>query len=273
MSILKPALENIAERVAASRGGRLVPNALAPFLPVSLSMMEKHLDEMVDHSVVFPSRHDGYKTYEFSELLGSEPKPVHNGLCAYCGKDNPAEEGESLLCPECREKLGKELLELAETNAWPAKAVWQHELLYITSMTEGLVRIADVAGRSRLTLNQVKQRLADLAKRGAARQDMDFGNGTASYAFPPLRYPRKAYLRHDAFIRRHPSSLKDEWEVKIMKSFAALIIIAVICFGAAFAARLPFPIILIMGALAGAIAVWRICRHKTPAVPERIARE
>lgn len=272
MGILKTTMENLAERIAASQGGRITANDLIPYLPVSLSIIEKHLDEMVDDCVFFSAVRDGIKTYEFAELIDAEPRPMPKGVCIHCGDDAPVDEGMSL-CYACHDGLGRDLLKLAESTAWPAEAIWQHELLYIMSTADGPIRIADVAGRSRLTLSQVKTRLAELARRGFARQVMDYRNKTATYEMPPIHYRRAAYRRQDKFIRLHPSSLKDEWEVKIVKSLVVLVAALLACFVLRFLIRWPLPILLAGGAAVAAALVGRIVLHKTDVEPGQIGRD
>ncbi|HUT25160.1 MAG TPA: hypothetical protein VM492_12515 [Sumerlaeia bacterium] len=272
MSALKATLENLAERVAASEGGRITPNDLVPYLPVSLELIEQHLDEMVDGSVVVSHTDEGVKTYEFPELLDAGPRSMERGTCIHCGAEASSEEA-MCLCYACHNDLGQELMRLAESTAWPADAVWEHELLFITSTARGPIRIADVAGRSRLTLSQVKQRLRELATRGYARAVIDEEHGVLTYEFPPITYRRAAYRRHDAFIRLHPSSLKDEWEVRIVKSLLALVAIVVVCFVLTFVARISPPVLILGGAVVAGFSLWRILTKKTRIEPERIGQE
>lgn len=271
MRILKPTLENLAQRVAASNGGRITPNDLAPYLPVSLSIIERCLDEMTDGTVVLSSRRDGLKTYEFTELLDAAPREMPSNGCLYCGDE--AGDDTLLLCYSCNDELCRELLKLAESTAWPSEAVWQHELLFITSTAHGPIRIADVAGNSRLTLKQVKARLAELAADGYARQSLDAERGVVHYEFPRIRYRRKAFQRHDAFIRMHPSSLKDELEVKLIKSLVAALLVILGCFLLSAGAHIPPVLLLLGGAAVLAIVVWFVFTKTTEVEPERIDGE
>lgn len=269
--ILKATIENLAQRLAAASGGRITPNDLIPHLPVALSLVERHLDEMVDNQIVFGERREGFKVYEFSELVDAPPRPLPRGTCLHCGRDKDATD-PSPVCFACLDDLGKELLALAERTAWPAEAVWQHEILYITAMTNEPVPIASIAGRSRMPLKAVKQRLAELAAKGYARQELNPETGALRYRFPAISYPRSAFLRHDAFIRLHPSSVRDEWEVKAIKSLLAILITIVCCFVVAFAG-VPAPVLALMGALGAGVAVWRIMSSKIDIEPGRIERE
>ncbi len=263
-SILRATLENLAEHIAAARGGRVRANDLLPYLPVSLSMVQRHLDEMVDGSVVTEERLDGIKTYLFSEMLDSAPKPMPVGVCMYCGSEAPVAKAMQL-CYACNDELCRELLRLAETTAWPSEAVWQHELVYLTASASGQGRgVAEVSGRSRMTLKTVKSRLEELAAAGFARQELDDAHGVVRYALPPLEYRREAFERHDEFIHMHPSSLKDELEIQIIKSLGACIGIVFLCFLGSLVARIPFPILIVGGVVLGFFVCRRIFRQTTP---------
>ena len=268
MNILKPILENLAERLAAERGGRITPNDLVPYVPVSLSMIESHLAEMADGCVVIAGEDDGVRTYTFPELVEAGTSHTETGLCVYCGHKSTDDKALGM-CWSCLDHLGKELLTLAGMSAWPAEAVWQHELLFITSTAEGPIRIADVAGRSRLTLSQVKQKLKELAVSGYARAVLDSERGFLTYQFPPIVYPPESYQRNDAFIRLHPSSLQDEWEVRIIKSLMAIVVIFAICFGLAFM-RIPLSLLVLAGGLASALSVWRIVHKRRRVEPGQL---
>ncbi|NQU44557.1 hypothetical protein HQ520_14800 [bacterium] len=268
MGILKPTLENLAGRLAASNGGRIRLNELVPWLPISLGVLRQHLDEMVDNSVVFCHDTDGIRYYEFAELVDTPRQPMPDDRCLYCDVELRENEIGSL-CAGCGNRVKHELSVLAEMTAWPAEAVWQHELIYITSTASGPVRIADVARRSRMTLSQVKQRLQDLARMGCARQILDGEQGGMRYEFPNLRYPRRAYQRNDRFIRLHPSSCKDEWEVKVIKGLVAVIVVLAMVFLLAFAG-IPRPLLALGGVIGLVTSLWVILRYRRDVEPERM---
>ena len=271
MNILKAVIENLAERLAAAKNGRIVTADLLPYLPISLGIVEKHLDEMVDNTVVFSQRHDGFKVYEFSELLGAEPQVLPEGICIYSGQEFDKSLG-GCLSPETWNVLKGELLDLAEGNAWPASAVWQHEILYITATAKGPTRIADIAGRSRLTLKQVKEKLRELTHVGVATQNLDYETNRATYEFPDFHYPRKYFLKNDQFIRQHPSSFKDELEVKLVKSLSSVTIVALSCFLLTFILRGAFVPLVFAGSCVSVFIVWRIFTKKSRVEPGRIGR-
>lgn len=268
MKILKPLIENLAERLAASKGGRIAPADLIPYIPLSLTLVRRFLDEMVDGNLVISERKDGLLFYEFTELVGAPAKVFPKGICLYCG-ESVAEGQGNILAAQHQKPFQEELLKLAESEAWPAEAIWQHELIYITSNVEGPIRISDVAGRSRLTLSQVNRRLEILAKEGYARQNLDFEKEKASYEFPKVDYPAEAYFRNDRFIRQHPSSLKDEAEVKMAKTLIMLIAIVFIGLLAAIGG-VPFPLIALGAIAGGAFTIFKVFMSKLRIEPEQI---
>lgn len=266
MSKLKTTIENLASRLAASKSGRITPNDLLPFLPVSLGIAEEHLGEMVDGTVVLETEVDGFQTFEFPEFLGHSAAPLSQGDCFACRADlSPAHAG--LLCSTCEQTLHGELRELAETTAWPARGVTDHELVYITSSAKGPIRVASVAGRSRMTLRKIKEELKKLALAHQARAVMNEQHGVLTYELPPVDYPKDAFSRNDRFIRSHPSSLKDEIELKLFRWLSILAIIIVAAFVLGFF-HIPRPILIVgivLGAaISGAVVFGR--RHRV--VPE-----
>ncbi len=256
MSILKPVLENTAERIAEANSGRVFPAQLLPCVPVSLDMISEHLDEMVDDNLVFRREEENLTFYEFAELVDIQPHPVSTSHCVHCS-DNIEPADKHLLCYACNDNLLHELLTLAETTAWPARAVWQHEIFYLAAQRKNPVPVADIAGHSRLTLKKIKEHLTQLERGNYARRDLDFAGKKSGYIFPLLDYPREVFRRNDKSIRLHPSSYKEELEMRIIKSLISLVIIMVLCLGLSIGARVPFPVVLIIGTIAGALSVWR----------------
>lgn len=265
MSKLKTTIENLASRLAASKSGRITPNDLLPFLPVSLGIAEQHLGEMVDGTVVLETEVNGFKTFEFPEFLGRPPEPLVQGDCFACRADlSPAHTG--LLCSNCEETLYRELHELAETTAWPSRGVKDHEILYITSSARGPIRVASVAGRSRMTLRKIKEELKRLALRHQARAVMNEEQGILTYELPPVDYPKDAFNRNDRFIRSHPSSLKEEFELKLFRWLSLLALMIVAAFVLGFF-HVPRPLLIagiVLGAAIGGAVVFGRRRQVIP---------
>ena len=60
-------VENLAYQVAQRHGGTITVNHLAPYLPLSLSLIRACLDNMVDGHSLIASEENGFPTYEFAQ--------------------------------------------------------------------------------------------------------------------------------------------------------------------------------------------------------------
>ncbi|WP_269539965.1 hypothetical protein [Cerasicoccus fimbriatus] len=267
MPLLTAIVENLAERLAARNGGWVSANEVLAYVPVSLEMVTEVMDGMVDRQVVFHGGIDNCNVYEFFELIGRESDEPIGGRDIYSGEE--LDDAHAIFSPETRNRLETEIRERAEHDAWPAQAVWQHELLFVTAGAGGPVRLAEVAGHSRLTLGQVKTKLKELAKQKyCVLEEID---GQYSYRFPKMDYPRAAWRANDAAIRHYPSSRRDEFEVKMMKMLLSWIAIVGGVLAAAFVLRIHFFFLLLLGIAAAGIASWRILSARDIVEPKPIA--
>ncbi|WP_309380760.1 hypothetical protein [Cerasicoccus frondis] len=267
MPLLTAIVENLAERIAARNSGWVTANELLAYLPVSLEMVSEVMDGMVDRQVVFHGGIDGLNVYEFFELIGEKSDEPIGGKDIYTGEK--LDDEHEIFSPETRNRLETEIRERAQVDAWPANAVWQHELLYVTAATKGPVRLAEVAGHSRLMLSQVKAKLKELAKgKYCALEEVD---GHYSYRFPYMEYSPEAFRRHDQAIRRYPSSRRDEFEVKVMKLLLSWIAIAVGSLVAAFILRIHFFFLLLLGVAVAGAATWKILTAQDIIAPKPLA--
>ena len=95
-------VENLAFRLAERNGGHLTVNHLAPYLPLSLELLETCLESMVDGRAVVAQPEDHVTEYTFTAYVDATPKagPLTVRACVGCdvslGKDP-----DHLLCPEC----------------------------------------------------------------------------------------------------------------------------------------------------------------------------
>ena len=120
-----------------------------------------------------------------------------------------------------------------------------------------------------MTLKRVKEELKAMAKRKFARAVINEDDGILSYEFPKIEYDERAFQRNDRFIRRHPSSLKEEVEIRIIKSLTAVAIIIGLCMvGAIF--RFPFALLLLAGSIASAVATASIFLKKQRVMPAQL---
>ncbi len=267
MPLLTAIVENLAERLAARNSGWVTANEVLTYLPVSLEMVTEVMDGMVDRQVVFHGGIDGLNVYEFFELIGEKSDEPIGGKDIYTGEE--LNDADAIFSPETRKRLEAEIRDRAQVDAWPANAVWQHELLYVTAGVNGPVRLAEVAGHSRLTLGQVKNKLKYLAK--AKYCVLEETGGQYSYRFPQIQYSAEAYHANDEAIRRYPSSRRDEFEVKIMKMLLAWIAIALGSLAAAFILRIHFFFLLLLGIGIAAAATWKILTAQEVIEPKQLA--
>ena len=165
-------VENLACRVAEGRGGRIAPNHLVPYVPMSLALIKRALEAMVDGSSVLSEERDGATEFVFTAY---QDKPEHDDKarlsfesCVSCAREL-VEGRDDSLCTSCGGGMAGELTELAETTGWPAQAVYEHELLYLAAGHDGPVRAEDLAGRSRYTLRNTRRKLDRLSLDGFVR--------------------------------------------------------------------------------------------------------
>jgi len=255
-------VENLACRVAQRRGGRITPNDLLPYLPVSLGLVQSCLDDMVDGTSVVSEVQAGLLGYEFTAYKDS---PADRGdlsvlSCVACDKDQAAPGGE-VLCPACLALLRSELNTLAEKTGWPAQAVYEHEILYHAAQQTGPVPAETLAGVSPYTLRNMRRKLNKLTLAHFARQELDEAEGMMNYAFPPINYPKPLYGKNMAVIRAYPASVMEEVQVKVVKILLTLGLMVLAMLGLAFCG-VPFPILVLLLFVAGPVTAFVIWRHR-----------
>jgi hypothetical protein len=254
-------VENLAYQMAQRYGGAITANHLAPYLPLSLSLIRSCLDNMVDGHSVIAIEQDGFPRYEFTQTKesNSEPHEVDAQSCLSC-RINPR-SGEQMLCEECLDSLEKELTRIAESTGWPAKAVYEHEILYIAAQRSGPQNAADLAGYSRYTLKRMQKKLKAMALEQNLKLDLDRIAATISYQFPKISYPKEAYQRNMEVIHRYPASVAEDIELKIIRIILYLAGMLFAVFVLALL-RLPLPILVICFFIIAPIVAFRIWRHR-----------
>jgi hypothetical protein len=259
-------IENVACHVSQDRGGRLTPAQLVPYLPMSLRMIEAGLDGMVNDQSVFAERSDGIKRYVFAAY---QDRPARQGpsefdACASCG----TELGEwmpNLLCAGCTKKIHDELKKLAEQNAWPAHAVYEHEILYCAARQTGGVPAEMIAADSPYTLRATKAKLKRLVVEGFVAQQIDEKACLERFVFPLERYPKERFAANMEVIRSYPASVIEETELRIVRVIVALALMVLGMFVLALM-RVPFPYLVgsfVVAAPIVSLAILR--RHDAPA--------
>ncbi len=254
--------ENLAEQLSASQGGIVHAAQLLPYLPVSLGLIEATLDQLSASDQVTKESNDGLTSYLFKESMDQAPHKFAPTLCIYSNEALDDHEF-SVIAPEVRKQIEAELAELATTDAWPADAVWEHELIYLANNLTAPVTASKIAGHSRLSFKKVEQRLAALKARGIIQCERKQNN----WELPPMRYPRPPYKRHDQFIRQFPGALQEETEVRLLKALGLSLLILLLCFALAVTARVPFPFVLFGGLSLAAIVFIKTFRAPPQPLP------
>jgi hypothetical protein len=254
-------VENIAYHVAQRHGGVITVNHLAPYLPLSLGLIRSCLDNMVDGHTVIASDKDGFPQYEFTQSKAADAE-THEGdgqSCLSCTINSRIDDQK--LCKECLDALEGELNRVAESTGWPAKAVYEHEILYLASRKGGPQNSAELAGNSRYTLKRMQKKLKTMTLEHYLTQELDKTAATISYQFPEISYPKEAYHRNIGVIRRYPASVAEDMELKIIRIILYLTGMLLAVFVLAFL-HIPLPVLIVCFLIMAPIVATRIWRHK-----------
>ncbi len=252
--VIANAVENVAFRLAESRNGIITPAELLPFLPVSLGMIIDILNEAAAESEAITAETvDGLRRYAFIST-----QPVNANLtdsrCVACDHDS-----RDLLCEACTETLGTALKKEAETNGWPAQAVYEHEVAYLAARTASPVSAEKLASTSHFTLRRMRQKLELMQQVLAVRKERDPETGVLRYHFPSAPYPRESYLQNMNLIRSLPASITEDVEARVVHILTALGILFLILLGLAFC-HFPFPLLFMAFLIASpilAVVLWK----------------
>jgi len=262
-SIWPVVTENLAEQIASTQAGQLHPVQLISYLPLNLEQIEHTLDGMIIEGRISKEWLNGLVCYTFVEYLDRPVTRFAPTMGVY--SDDPIDPAEQTVFSDpVREKLESEFAALAGSDPWPNDAVWQHELIYLIGNLPEPVQLSAIAGHCRLPFREADEKIKALQKLGAVRFDLE----TATYSLPPMEYPKMAYRRHDAFIRRFPGARKDEDEVRLIKGLFGAFVILAICVLLAITAKLPFPLLFIGGLVGAAFNFIRIFKAPPKPLPE-----
>jgi len=238
-------VENIAYRVAGLHGGKITVNHLAPYLPMSLDLIRSCLDNMLDGHSVRSDKSDGFPIYEFAACPdnGSEKGVLAVDACVSCSSDFGKTEIHPL-CRDCLQAIETELNRLAESTGWPAKAVYEHEILYLAAKRSGPHHASELAGHSRYTLKRMQQKLKAMTLERFLRQEIDEVAATLVYHFPDITYPKEMYNRNIAGIRRYPASVMEDVQIKATR---IILVLASLLLGVFILAllRVPLPVLIV----------------------------
>ena len=254
-------VENLAYQVAQRQGGAITVNHLAPYLPLSLHLIRSCLDDMVDGHTVISDEREGFRMYNFTQVkeVNAESGEVRGQACLSCSI-NTRFSGQ-MLCKECLDALEKELNRVAESTGWPAKAVYEHEILYLAARRNGPQNAADLSGHSRYTLKRMQKKLKAMALEQYLTIELDRTAATIFYQFPKISYPKEAYEKNMSIIRRYPASVAEDMELKIIRIilYIAGMLLAVFVLALM---RIPLPVLIICFVIIAPIVGFKIWRHK-----------
>ena len=256
-------VENLAFRIAERHGGTLTPNHLVPYVPMSLALIRECLDGLVDNETVCPVRTGHVEEYEFTTYADApkEPAMLKVRACVSCDADL-ASRAAGVFCPSCSRELGREIARLAEKTAWPAQAVYEHEILYLAAHAKGPVHAEDLAGRSCYTLRNMRRKLDAMSKEGSLCKVFDEHGGAVVYEFPAIEYPKGHYKTNMDVIRGFPASVMEEVQTRVTLVLFALGALVLGLFVMAFM-RVPFPVLILMFLVAAPVISILIWSHRT----------
>jgi hypothetical protein len=255
--------ENLAEQLSAAQGGIVHPAQLLPYLPLSLSLIEHTLNALTESDRVEKQTINGLSAYIFKESLNKPQHKFAPRVCVY--SNDPLDDHEyAVISPEIRKKIEAELSLTATNDIWPAEAVWEHELIYLAQNLNAPTSTSEIAGHARLSFKKVEARLAELNTRGALRFNAELN----AWEEPPMRYPKPAYVRNDSYIRQFPGAIKEELEIRLIKSLTTALLVLLLCFALAVTARFPFPIVLFGGSLISITVFLKIFRAPPKPIPD-----
>ena len=244
-------VENLAEQLAATQGGRLHACQLLPYLPLSLRLVKSVLDALTQSQAVEMIESPEGSFYTFLDLLDAKPSPFRVDRCVYSRE--PLKDSEyGVMTNSVREQIYSELEQLSQTQNWAAQAINEHELLYLINNLPSPVRRSQVAGHSRLPFKQAEQHLHHLIE----QRTLQFDSKTRALSSPPLRYPQHTYQKNASFIRQFPAALKEERELNLIRLLKHILFVFLGCICLAVTARVnPFMIILLSFAISSLICI------------------
>lgn len=255
--------ENLAEQLSAAQGGIVHPAQLLPYLPLSLNLIEQTLDALVESDRVEKQAQNGLTAYIFKESLNKPQQKFAPRSCVYSAE--PLDDYEyAVITREVRQKIEAELSLVAANHIWPAEAVWEHELIYLAQNLNAPTSTSEIAGRSRLPFKKVELRLNELKTRNI----LHYNSELDAWEEPPMRYPKPAYTRNDNFIRQFPGAMKEELEVRLIKSLSIALGILLLCLILAVTAKFPFPLLFLGGLIASTFVFFKVLKAPAKPIPE-----
>lgn len=256
-------VENLALRTAEACGGVLTANHLLPYLPMSLDMIQTCLDDMVDNRAVTMDESGHVTEYRFHayKTESGASDALDASTCVACDAELPKYTNR-FYCAPCLNALQQELSRLADRTGWPARAVYEHEILFRAAQGGGRVHAEDLAAKSRYTLRNMEGKLVAMSLEGRLQKDLDETSGTIVYVFPEIDYPQNQYRANMGLIRSFPASTMEEVQIRvahILFSIGVLILgLLVLAF-----AHVPFPTLILLFLVIAPICAFTIWRRRS----------
>ena len=245
--IISNVVENSGFRLAEKSEGTITPAQLLPYLPVSLDMIMDILNAAAAESEAITAETiNGLRHYVFTStpLPGTHPSDLAGSQCVACSQDLHAQNA-ALLCNDCSDALKKSLQAEAETNGWPAQAVYEHEICYLATRAPSPVSAEKLASMSRFTLRRMRKKLEQMQNTLSVYQERDPATGTRLYTFPSAPYPREAYVQNMQWIRSLPASITEDVEARVTHILLSMGVLFLVLLGMAFWG-FPFPLLLMV---------------------------
>ena len=235
-------VENLAEQLAATQGGRLHACQLLPYLPLSLALVEDALSALSQSQAIEKIKSSEGSFYTFLDLLDAKPTSFRVDRCVY-SRETLQDSEYGVITNTVREQIYAELHQLSRSQNWAAEAINEHELLYLINHLPSPVRRSQVAGHSRLPFKQAEQHLRTMLE----QQTLQIDPNTGELSSPPLRYPQHAYQKNAAFIRQFPAALKEERELNLIRLLKSILFVFLGCICLAVTARVHPIVIILLG--------------------------
>ena len=255
-------VENLAFRIAEQHSGTLTANNLLPYLPMSFDMIQNCLDDLFDGASVLIDESKHIPEYIFTAYKesGKQSGAFETDSCVSCNSDL-TENVESVFCPSCFSDMIKELRRLADKTGWPVKAVYEHEIIYLTAQYDKPVHAEDLAAHSRYTLRNMQRKLSTMSIEGRLSKDNDEKNGSIVHVAPEIEYPKEQYRSNMAIIRSFPASAMEEVQIRVVQILFSLGLLILGLLVLAFL-HIPFPSLILIFLVAAPILALVIWRHR-----------
>ncbi len=254
-------VENLAYQVAQKHDGVITVNHLAPYLPLSMDLIRSCLGNMTDGHSVIQREQDEFPVYEFTGEKETDEDQCTDPVdcCISCAANLPP--GEKMLCDTCQDLLEQESNRLAESTGWPARAVYEHEVLYLAAKSSHPQSAAHLAGYSRYTLKRMQKKLKTMALAHYLNINLDSDAATLLYEFPQISYPKDLYQKNMALILSHPASIAEDMELKLIRIILSFAVMLLAVFILALM-RVPLPLLIGCFVIAAPVTALKIWRHK-----------